>query len=285
MLARRLNLVFLVVGLGVALVLLGYGGQIPSDASANEPPEPLSPYSRTGFAEVMSSSEAILVGFVNARGSSTTVRFQIGRSNAFGRWFPPGPPEHFYSGYHPSEIEQGVDGLRPATTYHFRLLATSEGGVTYGKDETFRTPPRSTVAASVRATSAVAAGDGRYVFEQRCDETQGICWSTFAQGKETFLKMESDNHGGEYEVCVAPPRGMGACRPVRLRHRSPGPHGDIGFAARVGVEKSFGDLGEAGQYLVKWKSFPTGLPLSPVLTFDLRANGTPRVPGNSRSQQ
>jgi hypothetical protein len=223
MLARRLNLRFLVAGLGVALVLLGSGGQIPSDASANEPPEPLSPYARTGFAEVMSSSEAILVGFVNARGSSTTVRFQIGRSNAFGRWFPPGPP--------------------------------------------------------------VAAGDGRYVFEQRCDEMQGICWSTFAQGKETFLKMESDNHGGEYEVCVAPPRGMGACRPVRLRHRSPGPHGNIGFAARVGVEKSFGDLEEAGQYLVKWKSFSTGLPLSPVLTFDLRANGTPRVPGNSRSQQ
>jgi hypothetical protein len=47
-----------------------------------------------------------------------------------------------YGGYHPSEVEQAVDGLRPATTYHFRLVATSEGGVTYGKDETFRTLPR-----------------------------------------------------------------------------------------------------------------------------------------------
>jgi len=90
----------------------------------------------------MGSSEAILVGFVNARGSSTTARFQIGKTKSYGRWFPPGQPEHFYSGYHPSEVEQGVDGLRPATTYHFRLVATSEGGVTYGKDETLRTLPR-----------------------------------------------------------------------------------------------------------------------------------------------
>jgi len=125
-----------------ALFGLGPGGGITGDAGANEPAEPLSPYARSGFAEVMGSSEAILVGFVNARGSSTTARFQIGKTKSYGRWFPPGQPEHFYSGYHPSEVEQGVDGLRPATTYHFRLVATSEGGVTYGKDETLRTLPR-----------------------------------------------------------------------------------------------------------------------------------------------
>jgi hypothetical protein len=139
---RLLNLRFLIVGLAVALFGLGPGGVITGDAGAEEPAEPLSPYARSGFAEVMSSSEAVLVGFVNARGSSTTVRFQVGKTKSYGRWFPPGPPEHMYGGYHPSEVEQAVDGLRPATTYHFRLVATNEGGVTYGKDETFRTLPR-----------------------------------------------------------------------------------------------------------------------------------------------
>jgi hypothetical protein len=139
---RRLDLHLLIAGLAVAIFGLGPGGCMTGDAAANEPGEPLSPYARSGFAEVMSSGEAVLVGFVNARGSSTTARFQIGKTSSYGRWFPPGQPEHFYSGYHPSEVEQAVDGLRPATTYHFRLVATSDGGVTYGKDETFRTLPR-----------------------------------------------------------------------------------------------------------------------------------------------
>jgi hypothetical protein len=139
---RLLNLRFLIVGLAVAILGFGAGGCITGGAGADEPAEPLSPYARSGFAEVMSSSEAVLVGFVNARGSPTTARFQIGKTKSYGRWFPPGQPEHMYGGYHPSEVEQAVDGLNPATTYHFRLVATSEGGVTYGKDETFRTPPR-----------------------------------------------------------------------------------------------------------------------------------------------
>jgi hypothetical protein len=139
---RLLNLCFLIAGLAGVLFVLGPGGGIAGKAGADEPAEPLSPYARSGFAEVMSSSEAVLVGFVNARGSPTTARFQIGRTKSYGRWFPPGQPEHMYGGYHPSEVVQAVDGLHPATTYHFRLVATSEGGVTYGRDETFRTPPR-----------------------------------------------------------------------------------------------------------------------------------------------
>jgi hypothetical protein len=100
------------------------------------------PYARTGFAYGISKREAVLIGFVNARGVSTTARFQVGRTKSYGRWFPAGPPEQFYSGHHSSEIEQGVDGLRPGATYHFRLVATNVGGTTHGKDKTFRTLPR-----------------------------------------------------------------------------------------------------------------------------------------------
>jgi hypothetical protein len=108
---------------------------------------------------------------------------------------------------------------------------------------------------------------------------QGFCWSTVGEGKSVFLIMESEDRGGTYQVCVTPPRGTAACRPVRLRHRSPGPHGYIGFAGRVDFEKSFEASG-AGQYLVKWKSYPVALPLSPVLAFTLQANGDPKIPGD-----
>jgi hypothetical protein len=125
-----------------ACSILATNGQVASAEAADEPAGPLPPYARTAFAYGIVKTEAVLIGFVNARGSSTTAQFQVGRTKSYGRWFPGGQPEEFYSGHHSSEVEQGVDGLRPGTTYHFRLVATNEGGKTYGKDKTFRTLPR-----------------------------------------------------------------------------------------------------------------------------------------------
>jgi hypothetical protein len=130
--------------------------------------------------------------------------------------------------------------------------------------------------ALLAAAAASAAGGKRHYFDQRCEPVRGICWSTAAEGGHVLLIMESANHGGEFQLCVTPPRGKGACRPVALRHHPPGPHGSVGFVGRVDFEKSFKPAG-AGQYLVHWKSVQ-GFPLGPTLTFRLRANGEPDVP-------
>ena len=124
------------------LVVPGAGGEIVGDAGANEPPNHCHRTRGPGFAEGIGQTSAGFVGFVNAPYDfvlPTWKRAIVDDPRADG--FPPGPPEHFYSRYQPSEIEQGVDGLRPPTTYHLRLVATSEGAVTYGKDEPFRTLP------------------------------------------------------------------------------------------------------------------------------------------------
>jgi len=134
--------VSLAAAFATAIFAFGASGQIASAVGTDEPAGPLPPYARTGFAYGIVKTEAVLIGFVNARGSSTTAQFQVGRTKSYGRWFPPGPPEEFYAGRHSSEVEQGVDRLRPGITYHFRLVATNEGGKTYGKDKTFRTLPR-----------------------------------------------------------------------------------------------------------------------------------------------
>jgi hypothetical protein len=132
----------LIGAFAIAFSILVANGQVASAEAADEPAGPPSPYARTAFAYGIVKTEAVLIGYVNARGSSTTAQFQVGRTKSYGRWFPPGPPEEFYSGHHSSEVEQGVGRLRPGTTYHFRLVATNEGGKTYGKDKTFRTLPR-----------------------------------------------------------------------------------------------------------------------------------------------
>ena len=125
-----------------AFFVLAANGQVVSAGAADEPAGPPSPYARTAFAYGIGKTEAVLIGFVNARGSSTTAQFQVGRTKSYGRWIPAGPPEEFYAGRHSSEVEQGVDRLRPGTNYHFRLVATNAGGKTYGQDRTFTTLPR-----------------------------------------------------------------------------------------------------------------------------------------------
>jgi hypothetical protein len=109
-------------------------------AMAGESGEPLPPYARTTYAEPLGARGAILLGFVNARGTSTTVQWEIGRTKSYGRTVPPTDLiEHFYGFDEPVDVEEVVVGLRPGTTYHFRLVAKSAGGTTYGKDRTFRT--------------------------------------------------------------------------------------------------------------------------------------------------
>ena len=108
-------------------------------AAADEVAAPLPPYARTGSAYGIAARSVSFFGFVNPRGSTATAKFQYGPTKSYGRWAPIGEPELFFVGFHPSEIEASTSGLRPKTTYHFRLVATNEGGTTYGKDKTFRT--------------------------------------------------------------------------------------------------------------------------------------------------
>jgi hypothetical protein len=130
------------VVLSVAVIFLGGAGQAASGAETGGPRTPLPPYARTGYAELLDRTEGVLIGFVNPRGPETTAQFEVGRTRSYGASFPPGEPEHFYYGFHVKEISTGIDRLRPETTYHYRIVARSEGGTTYGKDKTFRTKSR-----------------------------------------------------------------------------------------------------------------------------------------------
>jgi hypothetical protein len=76
----RLKLISLAAVAATASFVLGASGQVGSAVATEEPAEPLSPYARTGFAFGVGPRGVVLVGFVNARGSSTTARFQTGRT-------------------------------------------------------------------------------------------------------------------------------------------------------------------------------------------------------------
>lgn len=138
----RAQIISVFVAGWLAFLLIGGDAGVARGAAVGESKAGLLPNARTTRAVGIGRTAAVLEGFVNARGTETTVRFEIGRTRSYGRSFPPGEPEHFYERNEPVGVEEAVDRLRPGTMYHFRLVATSVAGTRFGKDETFRTLPR-----------------------------------------------------------------------------------------------------------------------------------------------
>jgi hypothetical protein len=116
-----------------------------------------SPSVVTGGTSSVKQTSATLHGTVNPNGSSTTYFFQWGPTNGYGdtgRTFSAG------NGTTAKSVADGVGGLTPGTTYHYRLVATNQFGTTTGADRTFTTagpPPPGVATGPATALSATGA--------------------------------------------------------------------------------------------------------------------------------
>ena len=73
---------------------------------------------------------------MNPQGVKTTYEFDLGVDTGYGtRIFGEAG-----SGSEAQTFNTSLAELTPATTYHFRLIATNMFGTSYGADETFTTP-------------------------------------------------------------------------------------------------------------------------------------------------
>jgi hypothetical protein len=96
------------------------------------------PKAWTGEAFGIRATEAVLTGYINPGNLRTEYRFQYGLSKRYGT-LAPKIVEEVLVGSRKLEVEAAVDCLKPKTTYHFRIFATSQLGKVYGKDATFKT--------------------------------------------------------------------------------------------------------------------------------------------------
>jgi len=96
----------------------------------------VAPAATTGAASAVTDHSATLSGSVNANGVPTTYRFEYGPTTAFGSTTS---TTDVGSGTGAVAAAATLGGLSPATTYHYRLVATNAGGVTKGADQTFTT--------------------------------------------------------------------------------------------------------------------------------------------------
>jgi hypothetical protein len=85
------------------------------------------------------ATSAVLNAKVNPFGQQTTYHFEYGETTAYGRTAPAGAEDVAGNGYAFRIASHALSGLRPSTTYHYRLVATNASGITSTTDATFTT--------------------------------------------------------------------------------------------------------------------------------------------------
>lgn len=103
-------------------------------------------------SHVTIDGEALLSGVVNPENLPTTYHFVYGATSGYGIRTP--DEIEAGSGIGDVAVSEGLEDLKPGSTYHFALVATNAIGSTRSEDETFTTPP----ATPPTATTGVAEG-------------------------------------------------------------------------------------------------------------------------------
>jgi hypothetical protein len=104
---------------------------LASPALAADPP-----LADTGAAKDVGQTQATLTAKVTPRGAATSVRFDLGTSTSYGLQ---SASKDVGSGTDAVTVEIPVQSLTANTTYHFRVVATSDGGTVQGADATLKT--------------------------------------------------------------------------------------------------------------------------------------------------
>lgn len=93
----------------------------------------------TEAASAVTGHSARLMGRVDPNGVATSYRFEYGLTTAYGSSAPE-TPQSVGSGADFVEVSRMVEGLKPGTTYHYRVVASNgEGKTFYGQDMTLTT--------------------------------------------------------------------------------------------------------------------------------------------------
>lgn len=110
------------------------------------------PSVQTGVAQGVGPDTAQLVGSLDTGGRSTTWWFEYGTSTRYGSSTA---RRNAVTAAGMQGVGAAVTGLAPATAYHYRLVARSDGGTSYGRDVSFTTEG---VTLTVRARQVVFGG-------------------------------------------------------------------------------------------------------------------------------
>ena len=121
--------------------------------SASQALATAAPAATTGPAQQVQFASATVSGTVNPSGAATSYYFEYGSTSAYGVQTS---PTSAGAGTANVAVQQTLSGLTASTTYHYRLVATSPGGTTYGQDATFATTPTPAPAVTTGTATSVS---------------------------------------------------------------------------------------------------------------------------------
>jgi phosphodiesterase/alkaline phosphatase D-like protein len=163
------------------------------------------PMVTTNAATNMASSSGTLNGTVDPNGVTTGVHFEYGTTTNYGIT----SSSHNYSGNTTHNASANIAGLIPNTTYHFRIVGTSNAGTSYGGDRIFTTlgpigPPiaKTNPATNVASFSATVNGSvyphgltTTMYFQHGTTTSYGSTTSLQTKMGETYHNVSADISG------------------------------------------------------------------------------------------
>jgi hypothetical protein len=122
----------------VRLVAVNAGATTTSSEQDFDTPT-LTPDVVTDPAQDITPDHASLTGRLNAHNAPTTYFFEYGTDTGYGTHVPDGNGADGGSSIFGIEVQQNIYGLKPGTTYHYRLVAHNAAGTIDGQDQSFTT--------------------------------------------------------------------------------------------------------------------------------------------------
>ena len=206
----------------------------------------------TGQAQSAISSTATLTGTIDPNGLSTTWHFDYGPTTAYGSRTP---NRNAGAGQQSITVSEALANLVPATTYHYRLVASNSAGTVTGSDATFATIPAVTLTQSgfrvvaghyIRLSGTVAGaqpgvsvtvlaqtfGSGAFAQVGTVLTGGGGSWSFLAQPRVATTYAASVNGSTSTPVTIGVQPGMTLTRITRGRF-STHVSGASSFAGRL----------------------------------------------------
>ncbi len=159
------------------------------------------PVARTGAAQAVGPSTAQLTGTVDARGRHTTWYFEYGESTFYGAKTP---AKSGGSAFGAKTVTASISGLRPSTTYHFRVVATNDAGTSRGADVTFATAGVTITATTQAATYGSSVLLSGLVPVKKQGEVVTVYAQDYGQGSPRLIGTVLTNAIGAWSFAVKP---------------------------------------------------------------------------------
>jgi len=137
-------------------------------------------------------TEVLLNALVNPNGVATIYHFEYGQTTAYGSSVP-SPSENIGAETKLQTKSAIISGLSRATIYHFRVVAESSEGTTYGKDQVFETP----FVPPVWSASYGSSGEGPNQFDRPFDvaiDNEGNLWVADERNNHRVVKLSAFDH-------------------------------------------------------------------------------------------